>query len=115
MGKFIDLTGQKYNKLTVIEKVESKNSHSQWRCLCECGNETIVSSDKLKNGHTKSCGCERNKNKIDLIGQKFGKLTVIADSGKRHNGSVIWTCECECGNIKDVRADALTAGTTISC
>lgn len=115
MGKFIDLTGQKYNKLTVIERVESKNRHSQWRCLCECGNETIVSSDKLKNGHTKSCGCERNKNKIDLIGQKFGKLTVIADSGKRHNGSMIWTCQCECGNIKDVRADALKAGTTISC
>lgn len=115
MGKIIDLTGQKYNKLTVIERVESKNRHSQWRCLCECGNETIVSSDKLKNGHTKSCGCERNKNKIDLIGQKFGKLTVIADSGKRHNGSMIWTCQCECGNIKDVRADALKAGTTISC
>ena len=38
MGKFIDLTGQKYNKLTVIEGFESKNRHSQWRCLCGGGN-----------------------------------------------------------------------------
>ena len=110
-----NLTGKKYGKLLVLKKAESKNGHSQWHCLCDCGNETIVSSDKLKSGHTKSCGCEKNKNKIDLIGQKFGKLTVIADSGKRHNGGMIWTCQCECGNIKDVRADALKAGTIMSC
>lgn len=115
MGKVIDLTGQKFNKLTVIERVESNNRHAQWRCKCDCGNETIVRGDKLKSGHTKSCGCEKQNNKIDLIGQVFGKLTVIEDSGERRNGGIIWICKCECGSITKVRGDRLKAGATSSC
>ena len=50
---FVDLTGQKFGKLTVIEYV----SDSKWKCRCECGNEAIVHSCSLRRGHTKSCGC----------------------------------------------------------
>ena len=38
-------------------------------------------------------------NKLNLAGQRFGKLTVIKDTGKRYKGLAIWKCRCECGNV----------------
>jgi hypothetical protein len=58
--KLEDLTGQVFNKLTVIECVGS-NKHQKrlWKCQCECGSnkEVIITGNDLKRGHTKSCGC----------------------------------------------------------
>lgn len=61
---FIDLTGQKFNHLTVIKRVEDymmKNGKRKVRYLCECDCENktkiIVSAGDLKSGHVKSCGC----------------------------------------------------------
>lgn len=61
-----DLTNMVFGKLTVLERgyeggVKS-DQHSQWLCLCECGNTTITSSRFLTSGHTKSCGCYRRDN-----------------------------------------------------
>lgn len=55
---FVDITGHKYNRLTV-EKYFGKSKHncSLWLCKCECGRETVVRTADLRNGHTKSCGC----------------------------------------------------------
>ena len=64
--KLIDLTGKKYNHLTVVRRVEnSENGVARWECLCDCGNTTIVRGKNLKNGSVKSCGCLRKicKNK----------------------------------------------------
>lgn len=57
MGKFIDLTGKKFGKLTVIERTFNKNNSVCWLCLCDCGNYTVVRSDALRQGITKSCSC----------------------------------------------------------
>lgn len=64
MGKSIDLTGQKFGRLTVIEKAENKGKYTAWICKCECGENVIVRSDHLKSGFTKSCGCLRKKSHI---------------------------------------------------
>lgn len=61
MPKIIDLTGQKFNRLTAIKYMHKKNKKHYWLCKCECGNEIIVRSDMLKNGHTQSCGCWYNE------------------------------------------------------
>lgn len=60
----IDLTGQKYGMLTVLEEVPEmrKSGSIVWRCRCECGNETLVSSNALRTGGTVSCGCLSSKN-----------------------------------------------------
>jgi hypothetical protein len=60
MPKFIDITGQQFGRLQVIEKTE-RNKHGvmQWRCACRCGNETVVTGNQLRRGKTKSCGCKR--------------------------------------------------------
>ena len=58
MGKVEDLTGKKFNRLTVIKRVEnSKNGATRWLCKCDCGNETIVRRDHLLNNEIYSCGC----------------------------------------------------------
>lgn len=57
MPKIKDITGEKFNYLTVIEYIGIINNRSLWRCKCDCGNEKIARSDHLKSGNTKSCGC----------------------------------------------------------
>lgn len=76
--KFIDLTGERFNKLVVIERVchpsNPKSKSTYWKCRCDCGNYTIVDGSKLKSGHTKSCGCLlKNTNGIDHINFKGNK------------------------------------------
>lgn len=57
MGKFIDLVGQKFGKLTVIARAENKGKATLWLCECDCGNKITVRPYDLKTGKTKSCGC----------------------------------------------------------
>lgn len=57
MGKFIDLTGQKFGRLTVISRAENRNQNVYWHCRCDCGAEKIIRGERLKCGETKSCGC----------------------------------------------------------
>ena len=71
-----------------------------WNCLCECGNSKLIRGSSLRSGATRSCGClQKEKSIKNLIGQRFGKLVVIEDSGKRYNKNVIWLCKCDCGNL----------------
>ena len=60
MGKIIDLAGQYFGVLTVIQKADSKNSKAHWLCRCQCGKTTTVRGEHLRNGATKSCGCNAN-------------------------------------------------------
>lgn len=52
-----DLTGRRFGKLTVLQKVDKKTRDTQWLCRCDCGNHHTVSSSNLKNASTMSCGC----------------------------------------------------------
>lgn len=56
-NKIINRVGQKYGKLTVLNREENKGPKSCWRCICDCGNEIITTGDALQAGKTKSCGC----------------------------------------------------------
>lgn len=57
MGKRTDLTGQIFNYLTVLNKSGITRPRTYYECICKCGNKVTVEGSKLKNGHTKSCGC----------------------------------------------------------
>ena len=64
----INLTGQRFGMLTVLEEVHEirKSGSIAWKCLCDCGNTTIVSSNALRMGHTVSCGCLSSKNEMKI-------------------------------------------------
>ena len=125
--KIIDELGKRYGRLTVIEKVNSKNGRARWLCQCDCENQIVVFGKLLRNGHVKSCGClkrdktiERNISKVkNLIGQRFGKLTVISEGNllKKSSGKNIrtWICQCDCGNQCEVQTQYLQNGDTGSC
>lgn len=49
--------GSRFGQLTVIEYAGKKDGMHRWKCLCDCGNETIVGQTLLQTGKTKSCGC----------------------------------------------------------
>ena len=71
MGKFIDLTGKTYGRLTVIEYI----GKSKWLCQCECGNVKVVRSDNLKKGVVVSCGCyNRERMKEQWQNNNFRQL-----------------------------------------
>jgi hypothetical protein len=58
MGRFIDITGNRYGRLTVIQRCgTSSDNRPQWLCKCDCGNTVVVRGYQLKHGRTKSCGC----------------------------------------------------------
>lgn len=62
MSRLIDLTGQRFGRLTVIEKVPARPgcTNARWRCVCDCGNETFVLGTTLRRGESVSCGCYRS-------------------------------------------------------
>jgi hypothetical protein len=117
MGNVKDLTGHKYERLTVIEPKGAQGGYMQWLCKCDCGNEVITSSNRLKTGRVMSCGCMHKDSAraagksrfIDLTGQHYGDLTVIRQDGKG------WLCKCKCGNTTTVRGKDLRTGNTKSC
>ena len=118
---FINELGNKYGRLTVIERAENDSKKdAKWICQCECGKKTIVAGYSLRSGNTKSCGCLQKEDLSkrvlkDLSGQKFGFLTVLYQNGRSPSQEVIWHCKCDCGNEKDVLASSLTKSKTISC
>ncbi len=58
MVKKLDLTGQKFGRLTAIEEVKSpEKNYTRWLCKCECGNEKVIARASLRSGETESCGC----------------------------------------------------------
>ena len=140
MAKAIDLTGQRFNRLIVIERdVEKKDKSRQawWKCKCDCGNELSVRGQSLRSGNTQSCGCYgfekrvegikksekvlqhckkmTENNKVNMLNYKIGKLTVIGSTDITKNGSCVWKCKCDCGNEISVKGSHLKNGSTISC
>ena len=124
MGKLIDITGNKYNRLTVLEKTSQKSgSNYLWKCLCDCGNETLATKPALQSGHKKSCGClhieqrsqlGKSKGK-NLMNQTFGNLLVIEKTNKRKDGRIVWKCKCKCGNVIEVSSHDLTVDKKEHC
>lgn len=83
MGRFVDLTGRKFGKLTVIRIAGRDKYHKiLYLCLCECGQEKITLGRHLLNGHCQSCGClnleaKRKKSKYKGLAQNEARLYYI--------------------------------------
>lgn len=125
--KAIDLTGQQFGRLTVIKRVaNSADGHARWLCQCSCKAHNLieVSSNVLKKGNAKSCGClnrevaslKAKNNYKNLEGQKFNRLTAKEFLGSNGKGSALWRCECDCGNTNFITTSHhLISGNTQSC
>lgn len=86
-----DLSGMKFNRLTVLGRTIKDNKHVYWMCKCDCGQEKIVRSDSLLNGAIQSCGCLNREN-----AKKLGK------TNRKHNSYVILD---DCTQMKDAKGN----------
>lgn len=80
MSALVDLTGNRYGRLTVLYQVPSTNKNSAWLCQCDCGNKSIVKAPALKSGNTKSCGCgvvESTIKRSTKHGDCYSKLYMV--------------------------------------
>lgn len=120
MAKAIDLVGKRFGRLTVIERAPNKGSKTMWLCKCDCGNTKSIKTYSLTSGVTKSCGCYQSEYQTDnLMGQKFGRLTVIErtapPSKSKSEHHAYWLCECDCGEFHVARGSDLKSGQITSC
>lgn len=81
MPKFIDLTGQRFGRLLVLEEAPRiKGTPISWVCQCDCGKKKIVQSGNLRNGSSTSCGCyqrEQVSKAVKTHGGKGSRLYVV--------------------------------------
>ena len=113
MGKLIDLTGQKFNKLLVIKRAGSDHiGHATWQCQCECGTYIIARGDLLRVGKIKSCKNCKNEN---LTGQIFGNWTVKQKAGQDNSGHILWLCQCTCGKQRKITGSELRNSISKKC
>jgi len=102
MNNLIDLTGMRFGRLTVIEKAPTEaDRRTRFLCLCDCGSVYTATSQALRRGTVKSCGCGRRK---ELSGMRFGSLTAIERSDqfiirKNYGKRYLWKCVCDCGCV----------------
>ncbi len=64
--KLVDLTGQRFGRLTVMEYVGREHHSSCWACLCDCGEVIKSQASALKSGERVSCGCYRSERMATL-------------------------------------------------
>lgn len=107
--KRIDLTGNRYGRLTVVEPGDG----GKWVCQCNCGNSTSVLRASLVTGNTKSCGCMRGR-MPDETGKRYGRFVVLRRV-KNRGFAACWECVCDCGKIAVVRGYELRSRNSQSC
>lgn len=111
-----DITGMHFGKLEALYPTRARDPSGStvWHCKCDCGGEIDAPLHQLTSGYRKSCGCLSKPPRKELIGKRFGMLTVVAYSGKR-DGMHRWLCRCDCGRNTTVGQTLLQSGKTKSC
>lgn len=117
MNTLIDLTGQRFGKLTVREKLPPlSDRRTRWLCDCDCGNSCVVNSYALRKKNQQSCGCGKIK---DIVGQRFGRLIVLKRSNQyvliSNRKKYLWECRCDCGATVYRLSEKLQQGRQCAC
>lgn len=115
----IDLTGQRFGRLVVIERGPNVGVQPTWYCRCDCGETSRPQGTSLRGGSARSCGCLRREESsarvtVDLTGRRFGRLVVVRQIGTKH-GHSHWLCQCDCGATSKAISSNLGRGSTRSC
>lgn len=109
----VNLIGRKFGMLTPIEWIQG----GFWKCVCDCGKETIVDTRNLTTGHTTSCGCKRytSKNVADMTGFEDDNFKVLYRDGNVGDIAA-WRCVCKhCGREFTTKGSNIRTGYTQSC
>lgn len=105
--------GKQYGKLTIMKIYRGGSEKKpKCKCLCECGNTIDMYLQSLKNRKATDCGCNQKTSLYDeMIGRRFGKLTVIKGLPHEEVYNSKYRCICDCGNYVNVSRANLLQGT----
>lgn len=110
-----DIIGKRFGKLIVVgDSGQRQGRKILYLCKCDCGGTKLALSSQLKKGLIKSCGCLSSDRSNDVVGKRFGRLTVLKRSGVRGKNAE-YLCKCDCGNTCKVLRESLLSGSTQSC
>lgn len=113
-----DWSGKRVGHLTVGTRVASdKQGNAQWSCKCDCGNDVVVRGAFLKRQMYCSMSCRLyiESIRLDLTGQRFGRLTAVRFLEIGASRKAKWLFLCDCGNQVESIADEVLQGSTRSC
>lgn len=90
MPKALDLTNQKFGRLTALNREPNQNGKTYWRFKCDCGNEKIIQTCHVTGGKVKSCGCLFNESQLiekqekicPICGDKFQIVSSLQSRRK---------------------------------
>lgn len=118
-----DYIGQKFGGLTILEfigyrtRATSSKTDPFVKCRCDCGNVVDKNIFFIIYGNVRFCDqkcAHKSSKRINLVGQKFGFLTVVKHSISK-NKNTYWECICTCNTTKIIRGSHLVAGRIQSC
>lgn len=119
-----NIAGMVFGELTAIQPtVKRAGTSVVWECRCSCGETAYVSSAKLLNGNTQSCGHLRrdlvhgNRYRTrDITGYRSGRLVADHRVGNyQDHGAALWLCKCDCGGTRVCLAGQIISGAVKSC
>lgn len=120
----INHVGETYEYLTILSINEEKSIHKgrvYVNAKCKCGDIRSYDQNSIIRGRTTSCGCKKHEISSDLVGKRFGHLTVVELIGRKYlngkngNSYIEWGCMCDCGKYVVVRQCNLVHGHSYSC
>lgn len=99
-----NLTGQRFGRLTVIERAENKGKKAAWRAVCDCGKGVAVRGEVLTRGDTRSCGClrrEASRARRPPLNERHGHSPKYGPHSREYNS---WhSAKQRCGNEHNKR------------
>ena len=108
MSGLIDLTGNRYGRLVVLERSQ-RGSKAKWSCLCDCGVTKDIDRQHLRDGRTKSCGClasEKTKERQTLpLGEAARRALLYEYKRNAMQRGLLW----------DITEDEFTRITSGDC
>lgn len=112
----INLTGQAFGKLTVLETSNLTTDEPLWHCQCECGKEILVSQSQLLENEVADCGCSSMaKRRKEIAGLCSGEVTAVMATTLKRKDSILWLCRCSCGKEFLTEGYKITNKTIKSC
>lgn len=116
------MLNKRFGKLTILKYFgKSERGDNLWQCRCDCG-DTVIGRAASVDKDTSACSkCKRQSGErvntlhTRLLGQTFGRLTVLAFDGVNEYKAGMWKCECACGKKVSVKTHSLVSGVSRSC